>query len=47
MNSKVVAFVTPSQLKLGQKIQAEEQGPLEIILWRLGFLTTEQLAMIL
>ncbi|WP_218081946.1 DUF2949 domain-containing protein [Anthocerotibacter panamensis] len=40
-------LVTQAQLALGEKIQRQEQGPLEIILWRLGFITTDQLASIL
>jgi len=48
MNTQaLLQFVTHSQLLLAQKIQQREQGPLEIILWRLGFLTTDQLAMVL
>jgi len=47
MDAKLLNFVTQAQLKIAQKIQSKEQGPLEIILWRLGFLTTDQLAAIL
>ncbi|WP_287128095.1 DUF2949 domain-containing protein [Candidatus Cyanaurora vandensis] len=44
---KLLQLVTGSQLELAQKIQRREQGTLEIILWRLGFLTREQLGSIL
>jgi Protein of unknown function (DUF2949) len=37
-------LVTVAQLTLARKLQKKEQGPLEIILWRLGFITTDQLA---
>jgi hypothetical protein len=37
-------LVTAAQLSLARKLQKREQGPLEIILWRLGFITTDQLA---
>jgi Protein of unknown function (DUF2949) len=41
---KVENLVTAAQLALARKLQIREQGPLEIILWRLGFITTDQLA---
>jgi Protein of unknown function (DUF2949) len=41
---KVESLVTAAQLALARKLQIREQGPLEIILWRLGFITTDQLA---
>jgi Protein of unknown function (DUF2949) len=41
---KVEGLVTAAQLALARKLQRREQGPLEIILWRLGFITTDQLA---
>jgi Protein of unknown function (DUF2949) len=43
---KVEDFVSLAQLNLAKKFQKREQGPLEIILWRLGFITTDQLAML-
>lgn len=44
---KLLQFVTQAQLSIAQKIQEREQGCIEIILWRLGFLTRDQLAAIL
>lgn len=46
-SSKLLSFVTQAQLQVAQKVQRKEQGSLEIILWRLGFITTDQLAAIL
>jgi Protein of unknown function (DUF2949) len=45
MNTIIIQFVTQPQLLVAQKVQQREQGPLEIILWRLGFITTDQLAL--
>ena len=44
---ELLAFVNLNQLQLAQKIQQSQQGPLEIILWQLGFITIEQLALVL
>ncbi|WP_218081944.1 DUF2949 domain-containing protein [Anthocerotibacter panamensis] len=45
--SELLKFVTHSQLSLALKVQMREHGPIEIILWQLGFITLEQLAVIL
>ncbi len=44
--NKLLELVTESQLRLAKKIEQREQGSLAIILWRLGFITTDQLASI-
>ncbi|WP_287129338.1 DUF2949 domain-containing protein [Candidatus Cyanaurora vandensis] len=45
--TRLLALVTQAQLHVAEKVQHREQGPIEIILWRLGFITTHQLATIL
>jgi hypothetical protein len=42
-----LAFVTQAQLHIAQKVQQREQGPLVMILWQLGFITLDELALIL